>query len=67
MGNLVNKRAKDAAMSARLAPSPASHRHKPETFPYHNNMGVVHRKPSGEKKEEFIAPVKKGKYYHGHD
>lgn len=66
MGNLVNKRAKDAAMSARLSPSPPSHRHKPETFPYHNNMGITHRRPSGEKKEEKQAstPVKKGKYYH---
>lgn len=65
MGNLVNKRAKDAAMSSRLSPSPPSHRHKPETFPYHNNMGVVHHKPSGEKKE--ISPTstpKKGKYHH---
>lgn len=53
-------------MSARLSPSPPSHRHKPETFPYHNNMGITHRRPSGEKKEEKQAstPVKKGKYYH---
>jgi len=44
MANLVNKRAKDAAMSGRLPPSPATHKVKSAERPYHNNLGTNHRK-----------------------
>ena len=49
MSSIANKREKDAKMARMLAPSPVSHRHKPETWPYHNNLGTTHKR---EKKEE---------------
>lgn len=64
MANLTNKRAKDAAMSARLAPSPLSHRHNPQTWPYHNNLGTKHKRPVSlkEERKEETGTSKGGKY-----
>lgn len=45
---------KDKAMAKRLAkesPSPATHRRNAHMWPYHNNLGTRHSKPTGEKEE----------------
>lgn len=47
-GTAGRMRAKDSAMASRLGPAPDRWRAKPELFPYHNNMGTQHRRPSGE-------------------
>lgn len=49
-GTAGRKKTADSAMASRLGPAPKSWRSHPEHFPYHNNMGVSHRRPSGEKK-----------------
>lgn len=42
-GTAGRKRAKDQATAALLPPAPTTWRAKANVFPYHNNMGVVHR------------------------
>lgn len=42
-------REKNASMVKYLPPAPQSHRHKPETFPYHNNLGTDHGKNKKDK------------------
>lgn len=43
-GGAGRQRAKDQAMAANLGPSPSSWRSKPETWPYHNNLGARTRR-----------------------
>ena len=37
------RRTRDQEMAAQLPPSPASWRPRPHLWPYHNNLGTVHR------------------------
>lgn len=43
-GGAGRQRTKDQAMAAHLPPAPAVWRHKPENWPYHNNLGTKNRK-----------------------
>lgn len=56
-GSAGRQRTKDSAMASRLPEAPARWRAHPEMFPYHNNSGVVHPRPSGAPNE---AKKKKG-------
>lgn len=46
-----NKRQRDSENAKRLPPSPNAWRNKPQTWPYHNNLGTVHTKPKDEEKK----------------
>jgi len=50
-GSAGRQRNKDQAMAATLPPSPVSWRWKSWEWPYHNNLGTKHPKPSGAPKE----------------
>lgn len=55
-GTAARKKTKDGAMASRLGPAPASWRSHPENFPYHNNMGTTHHRPSGEAEPKVRYP-----------
>lgn len=64
---LTNKRTKDQEMAKRLAkssPSPLTHRHNPQTWPYHNNLGTRHVRPTAEKKE-LASPAMTSTLHYG--
>lgn len=47
-GTAGRLKTKNAAMASRLGPAPTAWRAKPENWPYHNNLGTSHQRPSGE-------------------